>query len=145
MDADPARAFDVLFAAPRESIFVRRFGAFPPVMETKDQEGRWDSVGQSRTLVLGDGGSVRETVTSIDRPHGFEYLLDDIHGKLRPFVTRVDGAWTAIAEDDGVRIGWAWTMHPTGPPGRLTMNVIGRMWQGYADRALRTVEDLLRP
>jgi hypothetical protein len=144
VDADPSRAFEALFAAPREAVFVRRFGAFPPVTGTRGQDGAWDSVGESRTLVLGDGGTLRETLTSVDRPHRFEYVLDDIHGKLRPFVTRVDGVWTVTPEDGRSRIGWAWTLHPARPPALLTMGVIGRMWQGYADRALRSVEDILR-
>lgn len=145
MDADPARSFDALFTAPREAVFVRRYGAFPPVSETRDQDGDWDTVGQSRTIVLGGGdGSLRETLTSIDRPHSFEYLLDEIHGKLRPFVRRIDGVWTVTREGDGSRISWAWTMHPVAPPARLTMGVIGRMWQGYAERALRSVEDILQ-
>ena len=145
MDADPARTFDVLFSAPWEDVFVRRFGAFPPVSGTRDQEGDWDTVGQSRTLVLGaDDGSLRETLTALDRPHRFEYVLDEIHGTLRPFVSRVENVWTVVPDGAGSRISWAWTMHPVAPPARLTMSVIGKMWQGYADRALRTVEDLLR-
>lgn len=143
MAVDPVRAFDVLFATPREEIFVRRYAAFPPVREVRDQTGDWDAVGQSRTVVLGDGGTLRETLTSIDRPYGFGYLLDDIHGALRPFVTRIEGQWSVTPEGQGARIGWAWSLTPAAPPARLTMTVIGRMWQGYADRALRRVEALL--
>jgi hypothetical protein len=34
-------------------------------------------------------------------------------------------------------------MHPKASPARLTMNVIGRMWKGYADRALVELETIL--
>ncbi len=140
---DAARAFDALLATPRQSIFARGFAAFPPVDDVRDQQGDWDTVGQSRTLLLGDGGSVQETLTSVDRPHSFGYVLDDIHGRLRPFVTSIDGVWSVAQEDGGSRISWAWTMHPAAPPARLTMTVIGRLWQGYADLALKRVEAML--
>ncbi len=140
---EASRAFDVVLEAPREAVFARRYAAFPPISEVRDQDGSWDTVGRTRTLVLGDGGTLHETLTSIDRPHSFGYTLDDIHGRLRPFVQRIDGVWTVTPEGDGCRIGWAWTLHPAAPPARLTTSVIGRMWQGYADRALRSVEAIL--
>ena len=43
----------------------------------------------------------------------------------------------------GALVGWAWTMHAKASPARLTMNVIGRIWKGYADRALAELETIL--
>ena len=143
MAAEPVHAFDTLFAAPRQAVFVRRFAAFPPISEVKDQDGQWDTVGQTRTLVLGDGGTMHETLVAIDRPRSFGYVLDDFHGRLRPFVRSVEGTWTVTPEGVGCRVTWVWTMHPAGPPGRLTMNVIAKMWRGYAERALESVEAIL--
>ncbi len=143
MAVDPVRAFDALFAAPRQAIFARRFAAFPPITDVRDQDGAWDAVGQSRTLVLGDGGTLHETLITIDRPHSFSYVLDDIHGKLRPFMSKIDGVWTVTPEGDGCRISWAWTLHPAAPPARLTTSVIAKMWQGYADRALKSFEAIV--
>jgi hypothetical protein len=113
------------------------------VQEVVDAPEEWGTVGQTRTVVLADGGSVRETLVSVDRPHGYTYLIDEIHGRLRPFVRTVDGAWSVTPEGSGSRVGWAWTLHPATPPGRLTMNVIGNMWKGYADRALAELETIL--
>ena len=139
----PDRAFDVLLTAPRETVFSRRYGAFPPVREVRDQVGDWDTVGQTRILVMTESDLVRETLTAIDRPHGFDYLLDDIRGRLRPMVRRIEGRWSVEPEGEGSRISWTWTLHPRRPPARLTMNVLGSMWQGYADRALQQVEGIL--
>lgn len=140
---EPTEAFDRLIAAPLPDVFTRRHAAFPAVREVIDESGEWGVVGQTRTILLADGGRLRETLTSVDRPHGYTYLLDDLHGRLRPFLRTIDGAWSVTPEGTGARIGWAWTLHPNAPPARLTLNVIGRMWQGYADRALIELEALL--
>ena len=137
-------AFDGLMAADLPDLFSRRFAAFPPVREVDNEQAGWGEVGQSRVIRLADGGSLRETLTSVDRPHGFSYLLDDLHGRLRPFVRTVEGAWSVDAEGTGSRVTWAWTLYPTGSPARLTLNVIGRMWKGYAERSLEQLEVILR-
>jgi hypothetical protein len=71
-------------------------------------------------------------------------VLDDIHGRLRPFVSTVEGTWSVTPQGAGSLIGWSWTMHPKAAPARLTMNVLGRMWKGYANAALGELETILR-
>jgi hypothetical protein len=140
---EPTQAFDRLMAARLPEIFSHRYAAFPPVREVTDEPEGWGTAGQTRTIQLADGSRLRETLTSVDRPHGYAYVLDDIHGPLRPFVSTVDGAWSVTPEGTGARIGWAWTLHAKASPARLTLNVIGRMWKGYAERALVELETIL--
>lgn len=139
----PAQAFDGLINMQLPEVFSRRYAAFPAIRDVTDQPDDWGSAGQARTILLADGGHLRQTLTSVDRPNGYAYVLDEIHGPLRPFVRTVDGAWSVTPEGTGTRIGWAWTLHPKASPARLTMNVIGRMWKGYADRALAELESVL--
>ena len=140
---EPTEAFDRLMTAHLPAIFSRRYAAFPAVREVTDEPDSWPTPGQRRTIVMADGSRLRETLTSVDRPHGYAYLLDDIHGPLKPFVSTIDGAWSVTPESTGARIGWAWTLHAKASPARLTLSVIGRMWKGYADRALAELETVL--
>ena len=140
---EPTEAFERLITAPLPEIFSRRFAAFPAVQEVADAPDVWGTVGQTRKIVLTDGSTLHETLTAVDRPHGYTYLLDDLHGPLRPFVRTIDGAWSVTPEGTGARIGWTWTLYPTAPPARLTMSVIGRMWKGYAERGLAELETML--
>lgn len=139
----PAQAFDRLLGARLPELFSRRYGAFPPVRETVDEPEDWGRSGQTRQILLSDGGRLRQTLTSVDPPRRFAYRLDDIHGPLSPFVRMIDGEWTVTPEGTGARIGWSWTFHPTAPLARLTPMVIGRMWQGYATRALAELETIV--
>ena len=144
VDVDVDVAFDRLLATPLPTIFTKRYGAFPPVREVRDEPAdAWGVVGQSRTIVTGDGGTLRETLTSVERPTSFSYVIDAITGPMRPFVRTIDGTWSVTPEGDAARIGWTWTLHPLAPPARLTMNVMGKMWQGYADAGLQRLEQIL--
>ena len=53
--------------------------------------------------------------------------------------------WSVDTDSDrgGVRIGWAWTLHPT-VVGRPLMPVFAWMWRRYAALALERVEQILR-
>lgn len=143
VSAEPDIAFDLLMNARLTDVFTRRYAALPAVTEVADQSDGWGVVGQTRTIVLADGGRLRQTLTDIERPHSFAYRLDGIEGPLRHFVHTIDGVWTITPQDGGARVGWAWTFYPKASPARLTKSVIGRMWMGYADRALMELEHIL--
>ncbi|MFC7495115.1 MULTISPECIES: SRPBCC family protein [unclassified Nocardioides] len=141
---EPVAAFDRLMGARLQDIFSRRYAAFPPVTEVVDEPDDWGKVGQTRTIVLADSGRFRETLTSVERPHRFAYVLDEIEGPLRQFVTTIDGVWMIDPDGDRARIRWAWTFHTKAARALLTTHVLGRMWKGYADRALVELETILK-
>ena len=139
------RAFDVTLATPLTGLFSRRYAAIPAIREVRDQAGEWATAGQTRTIRLADGGSIRETLTAVDRPDRFTYRLSDISGPMKPLVTGVEGRWLFAPAGDGARVTWAWTVQPRGPLGRAAMPVFARMWRGYARQALEELEHILVP
>ncbi|GAW51162.1 MULTISPECIES: SRPBCC family protein [unclassified Nocardioides] len=138
-------AYDIVLPMPLAELLSQRYAVFPAVREVRDQQGAWGSVGQTRTIELADGGSIRETLTRVERPHSFGYRLSDVTGPMKPFVTEVAGRWSFEPAGTGVRITWAWTVHPRGRLGRLAMPVFARMWTGYARHALERIEGVLVP
>ena len=92
--AEVRRAFDVTLAAPLTAIFNRRYALLPPIGQVRGQDGTWGRVGQTRTIVTTDGGTMREELTDVDAPHSFGYRLSDITGPMRPLVDGVEGRWS---------------------------------------------------
>ena len=137
-------AWDVLLPAPLERVFSRRFAALPPVRTVQDQVGVWGSaVGQSRTIMLADGGTMREELLTLRRPNEFGYRISGITGAMRPLVAGIMGSWSLEPVGTGVRITWSWTLEPASRAASLAMPVFSWMWHGYARQALEEIEGLL--
>jgi hypothetical protein len=136
------RAFDLTLPMPLTAIFSRRYGLLPAVKEVRGQDGVWGQVGQSRTVVTTDGGTMRELLTEVDAPHSFGYRLSDISGPMRPLVDSIDGRWEFATQGTGTLITWRWTLHPKGL-GAYVMSLITLMWRGYARQALELLSDRL--
>ncbi|QIG41481.1 SRPBCC family protein [Nocardioides anomalus] len=136
--------YDETVAAPLPVVFARRHLALPPVTAVEGQEGPWGShLGQSRTIVTGDGGRLRETLTELDRPHAFGYRIDVVGGPMRLLVGHLDGRWGFEPDGAGTRITWSWVLHARSPLTVPAVLVVARMWNGYARAALASVEEIL--
>ena len=135
-------AFAETLPIPLTTIFSRRFWLLPPIKEVRGQDGVWGQVGQTRTVVTSDGGTMREHLTDVDAPHSFSYHLSDISGPMRPLVESVDGGWEFTPQGTGTVVTWRWTLHPKGV-GAYVMRPFTVMWRGYARRALEQLEEQL--
>lgn len=138
-------AFSRVLALPLPELFDRRFLAIPPIREVRDAPEAWDTVGQSRRIVLADGGTMLETLTRVDPPAAFGYAITELTGPLSPIASAADGLWAFEAAGTGSRVTWSWDVTPNGTLGDLVMPVFGRLWKGYARQALGRLEELLVP
>jgi hypothetical protein len=136
-------AFARVITWPLPEVFRRRYLALPPISEVREAPATWGTVGQTRRIVLADGGTMLETLTRVDPPTAFGYTLTEITGPLAPLATSIDGTWAFDAVGTGSRVTWSWDVHPRGLPGRLVMPVFGRLWHGFAKQGLAELETLL--
>jgi hypothetical protein len=121
--------------------FYPKAGVLPAVVEVRDQRGGWDAVGQTRTLVLSDGGTVVETLRSAEAPR-FAYDLTRFTGLFGILVANARSEWTVVADDDdGERSTIEWRYSFTSRPGRgLVIAAIVRLaWAPYMRRVLPAI------
>jgi hypothetical protein len=137
------RAFEKLLSHPLEDFFDRRYLAIPPIKSVRNPAAPWGTPGQTRTVLLSGGGSMRETLLEVRTPSRFAYQLDEVTGPMKALVRSVDGSWEFERAGTGVRITWSWTLHPRGRVGSLAMPAFERMWQGYARQAFENMERVL--
>jgi hypothetical protein len=142
---DVQEAYDGTLPLPLPTLFCHWYGPIPPIKEVHDQSGDWEAVGQTRTVLLKDGGSMREELTLLDSPHVFGYTLSDVRGPMSPLVSTVDGAWLFAPRDSGTTVTWRWTIHPRSRFTAPLLPVLGWLWRGYARRALDELDRLLTP
>ena len=128
----PEVAHDAILAAPLDELFSTRAGMIPPIKECQGQDGPWGTVGQTRTVVLADGGSNLETLVALDRSHDYRYRLTDFTGPMKGLVASVDGRFATVAEGTGTRVTWSWEMHATNPVARALLPGLGFFWRRYA-------------
>lgn len=135
--------FSDMVPMPLPALFKRWYGPIPPIREVRDQSGDWDTVGQSRTIFLTGGGSMREQLTSYDAPTSFGYTLSDIKGPMAPLVSGVDGLWTFEQVGAETKVTWRWTIHPRSAVTAPVLPVFGKLWKGYARQSLAELEHQL--
>ena len=143
--SSPDDAFAAVLPAPLPGLFDRRHLALPPITEVRDQHGDWSTPGETRTIVLSDGATMRERLVAVRAPHHFDYELGDLTGPLGLVVRRVEGRWAFEAAGGGTRVTWSWQVHPRSPLTRPAVLVVRAMWNGYARLGLQRVGQLLAP
>ena len=141
VDGDVDRAFSRVLPMPLERLFVRWYGPIPPIRLTEGPLP-WQTPGQQRRVELVGPGWMRETLTEVEPPHQFSYRLDNIRGPMKGLIASVDGRWAFAPSGAGTTVTWSWSVTPRAAT-RWLLPVFGRFWQGYADRALRRLDELL--
>lgn len=131
------------------SVFPRAKGPIPSVVSVEGQTGRWDEVGRSRTVILGDGSRVEERVSFSDPTRGaaavggiarFGYTVSGFSGPLGRLTSEARGFWRF--EEDGAcsRITWTYGFRPTGALAQPILGVIiWAFWRRYMQGGMTNV------
>ena len=139
----PEEAFSRTLPMPLPNLFRHWYGPIPPIKEVRDQSGDWSSAGETRTIALTGGGTMRETLTGVVPGRRFDYTITDVTGPMAPLVDHVDGAWIFDPAGTGARVTWQWVLHPKSALSAPALPVFARLWRGYANGALETLSDYL--
>jgi hypothetical protein len=136
-------AFRRTLPIPLPELFTRWYGPIPPIKEVRDQTGAWDAAGQTRTVLLAGGGSMREELTSMDVPRSFSYLLTQIKGPMTVLVDHVAGEWIFAPAEGGSEVTWRWRIYRKSILTAWALPLFARIWKGYARLALGDLSDAL--
>ena len=141
--AKPDKTFAILTPSD-PTRFYPKYGLLPAVVEVRDQTGAWDAVGQSRTLVLGDGSTVVERLEAVDAPRRFSYRLTDFTGFFGSLVAFATAEWDFDASIEGTRIRWTYTFHAQPKRGWVVRLIVSQLWSRYMKRVLPGLIDEVR-
>jgi len=116
--------------------FYPTFGPLPAVTEVRDQTGAWDGAGQTRQLMLSDGGSVIEHLELVEAPRRFEYRLSDFQKLFGKLVSGARAEWLYTAVSGGTSIRWTYTFEPYPRARVLVAMIVKLFWGPYMRRVL---------
>ena len=117
--------------------FYPKSGLLPAVIEVRDQSGNWDAPGQTRQLMLSDGGWVVEHTTNVE-PYGFfAYNLTDFQKIFGKLVWMARAEWTFKQVTGGTSIHWSYTFYPKNAGAKPILAIIVKLlWGPYMHRVL---------
>ena len=117
--------------------FYPKSGLLPAVVEVRNQTGNWDSPGQTRQLMLSDGGWVIEQTTNIERFGFFAYNLTNFQKVFGHLVEHARAEWTFTEVPGGTSIHWTYTFFPKSAAAKPVLAAIVRLlWGPYMRKVL---------
>jgi hypothetical protein len=130
-----SRAWDV--ATPLTPVgYYPKYGPLPAVIEVRDQTGAWDAAGQTRQLMLSDGGYVIEHLVQVDKPTTFVYELSDFQKLFGSLVAGARAEWRFTEVAGGTNISWSYAFHPRRGAGLIVGAIVRLFWGPYMKRVL---------
>lgn len=136
--AVPRDWFFFWFTAIDLTRVMHRYGPLPGVVGVEDQTGPMHLPGSSRVLLLSDGTTATEQVTSCDPPRQVDYRLYQLTGLFRHFVDEARGqircSETPAA---GTRVEWRYSFFGRSWVATLVLKMlIPVFWRGFMRSAL---------
>lgn len=139
---------DLVAAAPRTQTwhiatrltpvgYYPKSGLLPAVLEVRDQTGKWDAPGQTRQLMLSDGGWVIEHTMNVEPFGFFAYNLTDFQKIFGKLVHHARAEWTFTDVAGGTNIHWSYTFFPKGSLAKPVLAAIVKLlWGPYMKKVL---------
>jgi hypothetical protein len=133
--ASPSQTFAIMTPVD-PSRFYGRFRVIPATTAVRDQTGAWDAEGQTRQLLLSDGGSVVETLKSVQPPYRFVYELTDFRKVFGVLVDHARAEWIFQEEEQRTRVRWTYTFFARPGRGLVLGAIVKAFWGPYMRHVL---------
>lgn len=117
---------------------MRRYGPLPGVVGIEDQTGPMHVPGSSRVLLLSDGTTAIEQVTSCNPPKEVKYRLYQLTSFFRYLVAEAQGEiWFRETPNVGTRVEWRYSFFGRSLVTTLVLKIlIPLLWRGFMQSAL---------
>jgi len=141
INSDRRKAFATAIPADLTKVLLPK-GPLPGVRKVADPVGTWSAVGDSRRVIMTDGSSLLETLTSYKPDDRVAYHIQGFKGPLGVLVTHAEGEWkfTSLTETK-TNVRWTFTFFPRS---NFTAPIVGlianRLWPDFAGDALQRVK-----
>jgi hypothetical protein len=136
-------AFSHVVPIDLTSIF-KGYGLLPAVIGVEAQTGKWDAIGQTKTVHLSDGSSVKELLTQYQRPDYFSYVVSDFSGILGFLITSAVGEWwfeSGNLSPNSTLIRWSYTFIPKSLIAVPILWIVNKfLWAGYMRSVMSTIQ-----
>jgi hypothetical protein len=117
--------------------YYPKSGLLPAVTEVRNQTGKWDVPGQTRQLMLSDGGWVVEQTTNVEPFGFFAYNLTEFQKIFGQLVDHARAEWTFSEVEAGTRIDWKYTFFPKSAGARPVLaSIVKLLWGPYMKKVL---------
>ena len=117
--------------------YYPKSGLLPAVVEVRNQTGKWDAPGQTRQLMLSDGGWVIEHTTNVEPLDFFAYNLTDFQKVFGHLVEHARAEWTFTDAHGGTSIHWSYTFFPKSAAAKPVLAAIVKLlWGPYMRKVL---------
>ncbi|WP_299416299.1 SRPBCC family protein [Acaryochloris sp. IP29b_bin.148] len=146
VNTDQAVAFETIVPIDLTTIF-QGYGPLPAVTSVEGQSGAWDTVGQTRVVLLSDQSSLTETLTQYNYPNYFSYTLSDFTGSLRFLTSSAQGEWWfSQREASQTYIQWRYAFQARSILAiPLLWLLVNGLWCRYMHRTLQRAQTYIRP
>jgi hypothetical protein len=117
--------------------YYPKSGLLPAVTEVRNQTGKWDAPGQTRQLMLSDGGWVIEQTTNVEPVEFFAYNLTQFQKVFGHLVDHARAEWTFTEVAGGTNIHWRYTFFPKSAAARPVLaSIVKLLWGPYMKKVL---------
>lgn len=140
VNAPLSTVYDFVVADDVLPKILKKHRFIPAVEGSTIHHGNWVTPGSYRTVHFANGDTLREELTSFDRPAYFAYTVSQFSGFLRRLATHGTGQWWFRANGDQTEVTWTYTFYARSKSRRFLLRpFINHDFRTYMKRSITLI------